>query len=159
MEVPNTKSTPAPPTPTSTGVPTNSDNAIRLATAFKVTHLKICTRWEGGSWVAQLLYCDEMILEGRQLNVEQEHGFVQSLLWFCEEASFLAHEFKAREHAAAVWRGDAVDAEPLKAGAVMEDDGWDIRARSKVRPNRRPLKLKIRFRSTPRGAAGVWRVE
>jgi hypothetical protein len=138
---------------------TTSDNETKLATAFEVTNPEIRIRWDDGSWVSHLLHCDEVLLEGRQLNAEQKLGFVQSFFWFCEKVSLLAYESKAWEHAAAVWRGDVVDAESLEPVGVMEDGGWNTPARSKAWPNRRSLKLKIRFRSTPRGAAGVWRVE
>lgn len=81
--------------------------------------------------------------------MEQEVGFVQSFLWFVEEAAFLAWEFRARE------------------GVVVERNTQDVaegvwatgRARVNDAQARRSLKLKIRFRDTKRGRAGVWRVE
>jgi hypothetical protein len=127
--------------------------------AFHISHLEIRIRWHDDSWAAQLLYGDNVLLEGRQLDIEQEVGFVQSFWWFCEEASFLAYEYKAREHAAAVRTGGASDLEPLRRNEEKVDGEWVAPGRSKGRENRRALKLRIRFRDTVRGAAGVWVVE
>jgi hypothetical protein len=81
---------------------TTTTSDYTLARAFDVYNLEIRKRWDDGTWVAQLLFDNNVLLEGRQLNAELELGFVQSFFWFCEEATFLAYEFKAREHAKAV---------------------------------------------------------
>ena len=151
----NSRSTPDPPTPISM-----IDNSVdNLDNVFDVSNLEIRIKWDDDNWVAQLSYNDNVLLEGRQLNVEQEIGFVQSFFWFCEEASFLAYEFKAREHAFDVRKGTAIDTEPLMQDEVNEDHRWQMPARSKGKEKRRSLKLRIRFRNTARGAAGVWRVD
>lgn len=85
------------------------------------------------SWAAQLSHGDNMLLEGRQLNVNQEASFVQSFFWFCEEEKFLAYEYKAREGAWAARR----------AGKGGKKEG------------RRALKLRIRLRDGERSRAGV----
>jgi hypothetical protein len=132
LTTPLAPSTPLPPTPKSmtSDKPTN---------AFDISLLDIRIKWTDNSWVAQLSCSDNILLEGRQLNVKQEVGFVQSFFWFCEEASFLAYEYKAREGA---WT-------PRKSGE----------GRSKTHVGRRSLKLKLRLRDNTRGRAGVWRVE
>ena len=91
------------------------------------------------------------------MNVEQEQGFEQSFHWFCEEASFLVYEFRAREHAFAVRMGTAVDTAPLGRDTVPSHDGWQMSTKSKGK--RRALKLLVRLRSTGRGRAGVWRMQ
>jgi hypothetical protein len=70
---------------------------------------------------------------------------VQSFFWFCEEASFLAWEFKARER--------------VVMGDVERSEEFAAPGRSKGGGKRRTLKLKIQFRNTARGRAGVWRVD
>jgi hypothetical protein len=52
-----------------------------------------------------------------------------------------------------------VDMEPLEPDAAAKGAGWTMPARSKAGASRRSLRLEIRFRSTARGAAGVWRIE
>ena len=89
------------------------------------------------------MYGDHVLLEGRQLYAEQDAGFVQSFFWFCEEASFLAWEYKARE---------GVKMAPKR----MEEF---TAVRSKGGAEKRTLKLKIQFRNSARGRAGVWRVD
>ncbi|KAH7067432.1 hypothetical protein BKA63DRAFT_536897 [Paraphoma chrysanthemicola] len=128
---PATRGTPEPLTPTSMASDAEFD---KPGSAFDVSYLEIRIKWEDDSWAAQLVYGDNVLLEGRQLDVEQELGFMQSFWWFCEEAIFLAYEFKAREDAAKVTRSE------------------------KTGEKRRSLKLKIRFKDTVRGPAGVWRV-
>lgn len=152
LTTPSSPSTILPPTP-------KSMTSDMCDTIFEVTHLEIRVKSADDSCVAQLSYGDNVLLEGRQLDVEQEARFVQSIFWFCEEASFLAYEYKAREHAWAVRMGEAVDVEPLMEGNMVKADGPKMLGRSKGRDNRRALKLKIRFRDTKRGPAGVWRVE
>jgi hypothetical protein len=143
-----------PPTPKST----TSDQDRQPADGLNVSDLKIRIRWNNDSWVTQFLYGDGVLLEGRQLNVEQEIGFVQSFFWFCEEANSLAYEYKARECVMTVQKGDAIDTEPLKHHGVIDEAGWRMPGRSKAKDSRRSLKMEIRFRNTARGAAGVRRV-
>jgi hypothetical protein len=128
-------------------------------TTLDLTHLEIRIKWTEDAWAAQLCYGENVLLEGRQLGVEQEVGFVQSFLWFCEEASFLAYEFKAREGGWRVRKGEAIDEEPLNEKSVMGDGRAKVSGRSKAGSRGRALKLKIRIRNTARGPAGVWRVE
>ncbi|KAF2026853.1 hypothetical protein EK21DRAFT_102930 [Setomelanomma holmii] len=113
----------------------NHDND-KSDNVFDMLHLEICIKWEDDSWTTELLPGENVLLEGRQLDVEQKMGFIQSFWWFCEEASFLAYEYKAREYAA--------------AGARV------ALAKSNGRVDRRSLKLRIRFRDTVKGPAGVW---
>jgi hypothetical protein len=124
---------------------------------FDIAYLEIHIKWDKNSWATQLTHGDGILLEGRERNVRQELGFVQSFLWFCEEASFLAHEYKAREDAWAARKGDAVD-----VGAVVKDDGanggWKAPARSNGKGGRRSLKLLLRLKNTARGPAGVSRL-
>lgn len=117
--------------------------------AFDLTRLEIRIRWTDNSWAAQLAYNDAVLLEGRQIGVEHEVGFVQSFFWFVEEAVFLAWEYKARE-GIVVEHGDA------EVAGLKRTTG---RARTKDAEGRRSLKLKIRLRDTARGRAGVWRME
>ncbi|KAH7083808.1 hypothetical protein FB567DRAFT_92379 [Paraphoma chrysanthemicola] len=154
---PVTRGTPEPLTPTSM---TSDADFDKPDSAFDVSYLKIRIKWEDDSWAAQLVYGNNVLLEGRQLDIEQELGFMQSFWWFCEEASFLAYEFKAREDAAMVRRGGKVDVEGVTEEGRLENgvDGWVTPRRSKAGEKRRSLKLKIRFRDTARGPAGVWRV-
>jgi hypothetical protein len=128
-------------------------------TSFDMTHLKIRIKWTDDNWVSQLSYGDKVLLEGRQLDVEQEAGFVQSFFCFCEEATFLAYEFQAREHAWKVSMGESVDMEALVEDCVGEGGRVGMAGRVKAGDKRRALKLKIRFRNTARGPAGIWRVE
>jgi hypothetical protein len=106
------------------------------AHTFDITHLEIHIRWDKNNWATQLTHGDGILLEGRERNVRQELGFVQSFLWFCEEASFLAHEYKAREDAWTAGKGDAIDMK-----TVAKDDGanggWKAPARSKGKEGRR----------------------
>jgi hypothetical protein len=136
-----------------------NDRDCKVANAIDVSNLDVRIHWGNGSWVTQLLYRNEVLLEGRQTNVEQEDGFFQSFFWFCEEASFLAYEYKARERATAVQRGELVDTEPLKQNSVIGEDGRRMAARSKAKDSRRACKLRIRFRDRAHGTAGVWCVE
>ncbi|KAH8725890.1 hypothetical protein GQ44DRAFT_739374 [Phaeosphaeriaceae sp. PMI808] len=87
---------------------------------------KLCMRikWINNSWIVQLRYGTSAILEGCQMNVIQDVGFIQSFFWFCEEANFLAYEYRARENASAL---------PIKGSEEMK------KAKS--------LKLKLRFRA------------
>ncbi|KAH3974148.1 hypothetical protein HBI56_090080 [Parastagonospora nodorum] len=124
-------SDPLPPTPKSMTSESNKPTTI-----FDLAHLEIRIKWVNNSWAAQLSYGDNVLLEGRQLSVDQESGFVQSFFWFCEEASFLAYEYKAREGA---WTA-------RKGGEGRTKDG------------KRALKLRIRMRDGERGSAGVWRI-
>jgi hypothetical protein len=140
----------APRTPKSTTTRTS-------AHTFDIAQLEIHIKWDKNSWATQLNHGDSMLLEGRERNVRQELGFVQSFLWFCEEVSFLAHEYKAREDAWAVRRADAVDVE-----AAFKSDGanggWKAPARSNGKRGRRSLKLLLRLKNTARGPAGVSRL-
>ncbi|KAF1921544.1 hypothetical protein BDU57DRAFT_584629 [Ampelomyces quisqualis] len=152
----------APPTPVSMKSNKSDTTSVtsHKSSRFELSHLEIRIRWADEAWATQLVYSDKVLLEGRQLNAEWEEGFVQSFFWFCEEAAFLAWEFKARE---------GVRSEELEGlGArmwnvqVADDQGWkapEKTQRSKKREGRAKLKLKIRFRDTERGTAGVWRVE
>jgi len=144
---PSPTSTPCPPTPVSIDGDTSG---------FNILHLEIRIIYSDSSWATQLCHDNAVLLESRELNVEQEQGFEQSFHWFCEEASFLAYEFKAREHAFAVRMGNAVDTAPLKRDTVLGNDGWPMPAKSKGKGKRKALKLLVRLRSTGRGRAGVW---
>lgn len=134
------------------------------------------------------------MLEGKHLGADREEGFEYSFWWFCEEATFLAYEYIAREGASRMEldelrmqaRKEELEGLELKRAelegvaawktAVMrwnvpavEEDGWKAKKplssgagewRSKaVGEERRKLKLKIRFRDTEKGKAGIWRVE
>jgi hypothetical protein len=96
--------------------------------------------WDGDSWATQLLYGDSSLIEGRQYNTTQKASFVPSFHWFCEEARFLSYEYHAREQAAMVALGTAVDSEP------MEVEVGQTRARSEGHKQRRMVKLNIRYK-------------
>jgi len=138
----------------------NYEDTGKQNEAFDISNLEIRIKWSDDNWVAQLSYGDNVLLEGRELDAEQETGFVQSFFWFCEEAAFLAYEYKAREHACKVRQGAVLDTEPLE-NTVVEDGRWRELERSGGRDEkgRRSLMLKIRTRSTARGRADVWRME
>jgi hypothetical protein len=128
------------------------------ACIFDITSLDIHIKWDKNGWATQLMHGDSVLLEGRQRNVSQELGFVQSFLWFCEEASFLAHEYKARENAWAAKKGDAANVAGLEQGGKA-GGGWKAPTRSKGAKERRSLKLIIRVKNKARGPAGASRVE
>jgi hypothetical protein len=127
------------------------------ADIFVLTSLGIRIKWDKNSWATQLTHGDSMLLEGRERNVRQELGFVQSFLWFCEEASFLAHEYKAREDAWAAKKGEAMNVVQLEQEG-KPGGGWKASARSKDGKERRSLKLMIRLKNTARGPAGASRM-
>jgi hypothetical protein len=106
--------------------------------ALDISQLNMCIKWTDNTWATHLSYGNNVLLESRQLNVTQDAGCVQSFLWFCDEANFLAYEYKARE------------------GAWMARKSGETRSRGKE--GRRALKLEIRLRDNARGRAGVWRV-
>jgi hypothetical protein len=124
---------------------------------FDIASLEIRIKWEENSWASQLTYGNNVLLEGRQHHVQQKAGFAQSFFCLCEEARFLACEYKAREHAWAVSSGRAVDTDVLR----LKDGSGGLKAlrNSKGKEGRRSLKLKIRLRDTRKGAAGVYRLE
>ncbi|KAL5115568.1 hypothetical protein ACEQ8H_006544 [Pleosporales sp. CAS-2024a] len=121
-----------PPTPQSVSSDTSSNT-------FDLAHLAMRIQQDDtNNWVAQLCYGDKVLLEGRQLKATQHAGCEQSFFWFCQEASFLAHEYRAREEACRAIRS--------KVGRATDKGA------------RRALKLRIRLRDGPKGKAGVWRV-
>jgi hypothetical protein len=127
------------------------------ADIFDLASLKIHIKWDKNGWATQLTHGDRMLLEGRERNVRQELGFVQSFLWFCEEASFLAHEYKALEDAWAVKKGEATNVVQLEQGG-KSGGGWKAPGRSKGGKERWSLKLMIRLKNTARGPVGVSRM-
>ncbi|KAF1940049.1 hypothetical protein EJ02DRAFT_313560, partial [Clathrospora elynae] len=102
-----------------------------------IAKLHMDIKWDGNSWATQLQYGESVLLEGRQLNNIEEISFARSFQWFCEEARFLRYEFKARDHAAAVRLGTAIDTEPVEVRGEMS------RAASDGKRRRRIVKLKI----------------
>jgi hypothetical protein len=142
-----------PPTPCSTNTAFDKPNDT-----LDLTYFNIRIQWTETAWVTQLCYGESMLLEGRQIGVEQEVGFGQCFWWFCEEAGFLAWEFKARERAWGVRRGKVVDEELL----VEEVGGIELGMgmKEKKEPGGKGgLKLKIRWRDTVKGSVGIWRVD
>jgi hypothetical protein len=120
---------------------------------FNIFVLDIRVKWDDGSWATQLLYADNILLEGRQ-HAEHEVGFFQCFIWFCDEASFLTHEFKAREHTIAMRMGLAKDTEALE---IADNDAVAVlgmMAVDKRKTSKRLLKLKVRFKTALRGRAG-----
>jgi hypothetical protein len=102
--------------------------------------LNMRVTWDGDSWATRLLYGDSSLIEGRQYNTTKKASFVPSFHRFCEEARFLSCEFHAREHAAMVTLGTAVDSEPTE----VEVD--QTRVGSEGNKQRRMVKLKIRYK-------------
>ncbi|KNG52435.1 hypothetical protein TW65_00247 [Stemphylium lycopersici] len=99
-------------------------------------------KWDDNSWVTRLLHGGSALIEGRDCRTTEEAGFHQSFHWFCEEATFLCCEFRAREHAAAVSVGSAID------GELMAMNGLQTRAADQDKKKRRLVKLKVRLRTT-----------
>jgi hypothetical protein len=101
-------------------------------------NMKMDIQWDGDSWVTRLAYGGSTIVEGRQ-RAARKAGFVQSFRWFCDEARFLCYEFSAREHAAAVRLGSAIDTEALEIPKGAGKTGAAKKSRIvklKIRPTR-----------------------
>ncbi|KAF2126644.1 hypothetical protein P153DRAFT_399404 [Dothidotthia symphoricarpi CBS 119687] len=49
-----------------------------------------------GAWATQLLYGDNVLVEGRQVGITREDSFVQSFAWFCDEVEFLQFQFRGQ---------------------------------------------------------------
>lgn len=116
-------------------------------------------KWEHDSWITQLLYGESMLIEGRHAYVEQEVGFSQSFHWFCEEVECLRYEYKAREHAAAVCLGTAIDSDMVDLGEEWTKGRVIRRANSLGKKKQGVVKLKIRLRETCVGLVLAERVE
>ncbi len=85
-----------------------------------VSALHIRIIWNHDSWATQLLHHEALLLEGRQINVQQCEGFEKSFEWFCAEARFLWFQFKAQEGAtAAQGAGTAQLSETKQTKAVV----------------------------------------
>lgn len=149
---------------------TPNDNSETNACSLDLSHLSIRTEYDNRSWATQLMFADQMLLEGRQLNVDEEDDFCQSFLWFCYEASFLAYEFKAKDNALAermgcaltrsrhvILKGEVKLTQMMQGKEVFRNHGRIVvlkgghRLAQLLRSNemmRRPaLKLKIRLRN------------
>ena len=102
--------------------------------------LKMMVVWDGNSWATRLLYGETPLMEGRQYKTTEKAGSGKSFHWFCDEVRFLSCEFRAREHAAMVALGSAVDTE------LTEVEVGQTRAKSEGKRQRRIVKLKIRYK-------------
>lgn len=129
--------------------------------------------------MTKLTYNNIPLIEGRDMNVQEDEGFEQSFVWFCEEVGFLALEYGARERAFGVrmgWVGDACEGVSDEVGGrksmvvklrVRKEMLVKLEVRKETlgrigkgmgRKERRSLKLKIRLRGTERGRATAFRV-
>jgi hypothetical protein len=102
------------------------ESKLELDDGIDTENLNMDIQWDGDSWVTRLMFGNSTLVEGRQ-RAARKAGFSQSFRWFCDETRFLCYEFGAREQAAAVRLGSAMDTEPLaapkgvgKAGAVKK---------------------------------------
>lgn len=120
----------------------NCDNVYHgTETGLDAGKLAMEIKWGDNSWATRLLHGESTLIEGREYHTTEEAGFSQSFHWFCEEAAFLCCEFRAREHAAAISLGSAVDGEP------MEMNGRQTRAVDQEKKKQRLVKLKVRLRA------------
>lgn len=62
-----------------------------------IKRLYFTTAYQYSSWTTRLTYGAEVLIEARDLRVDEAEGGRRSMRWFCEELGFLACEFRARE--------------------------------------------------------------
>ncbi len=102
------------------------------------------------SWITQLHYGDVVLIEARELNIEERARAQKSVQWFYEEVEFLKHEYMAREKAAADLLGDKAVAETrsrivkLRVGRKTRDAAGDRVRNGSLKA--RSMKLKLRMR-------------
>jgi hypothetical protein len=91
-------------------------------------NLSMGIQWDGSSWTTRLFYGESTLVEGRQ-RAPRKAGSAQSFRWFCDEARFLRYEFSAREHAASVRLGTAIDTGSLDTLKSNEKAGGARKSR------------------------------
>lgn len=121
------------------------DNNLRskvahdLETGLDMSNLRMEIKCDEQGWTTRLLYITATLIKGREYLPPKDTGFVPSFRFFCEEVEFLSYEFRAREHAAAVACGIAVDNKARKSGAQSPMSADE-------KKKRRLVRLKIRFK-------------
>ncbi|KAL6709153.1 hypothetical protein ACN47E_001969 [Coniothyrium glycines] len=132
-------------TPQSLESDLHGDNNKVMGKHMYIRGLDMRIKWDGASWATQLLHEDCVLVEGRQYSTSQEAGFTQSFHFFCEEAQVLSFEFRAREHAAAVRMGKAIDTVEKISDGQMERERMCTRGNCNGKKMRRIVKLKVRL--------------
>jgi hypothetical protein len=116
---------------------TSNGTVFEPQTELDVASFRMEIKREEDSWVTRLLYNNAMLVEGREYCATEDAQFVTSFCFFCEEVRFLSCEFRAREHAATVPCGSAIDEETQETGLESAQE------KNERKKRRRLVKLKI----------------